>query len=269
MSPRLLSLAVPTALALGAVLAPIPAASAAPGPSTTTVDATAFAPPRTGRATLSVPRRVEAGKPFTVSGRAPLKTRVTIQALQGRKWVAVRPSVGVSRNGTYSASVRLTTAGSVTLRAVATGPTPATSSGVRTAVFAWFDVAATEPTLTYNVRYGGAVPVNGRVYPLSIAQDYGGSRGSSAAWNVNRVCTTLRTTVGVRDDDSSAAVGRVEVWADDAIVIDEPVRFGASKAMSVDISGALRLTFVTYRTEAYVRPVFGRPQILCSRNPFE
>jgi len=47
MSPRLLSLAVPTALALGAVLAPIPAASAAPGPSTTTVDATAFAPPRT------------------------------------------------------------------------------------------------------------------------------------------------------------------------------------------------------------------------------
>ena len=66
-----------------------------------------------------------------------------------------------------------------------------------------------------------------------------------------------------------SAVGRVEVWADDAIVIDEPVRFGASKAMSVDISGALRLTFVTYRTETYVRPVFGRPQILCSRNPFE
>ncbi|WP_313022286.1 hypothetical protein [Mobilicoccus sp.] len=228
MSPRLLSLAVPTALALGAVLAPIPAASAAPGPSTTTVDATAFAPPRTGRATLSVPRRVEAGKPFTVSGRAPLKTRVTIQALQGRKWVAVRPSVGVSRNGTYSASVRLTTAGSVTLRAVATGPTPATSSGVRTAVFAWFDVAATEPTRGTNLVYGATESVNGRVYPLSIKQDTGWYSDSSADWNVNRVCSMLRTTVGVSDVNRSTAVGRVEVSADNAVVVDEPVRFGAS-----------------------------------------
>ncbi len=253
-----------------AVLGGIPAAAQPMPQASVVTQPSAVAPAAATVAVTAAPtvRTIEVGKAFRVVGRAPARSKVYLQQYVGRgRWLNVGRAVTASRSGSYVVAGAVSAAGPAAFRALAVvGKTSAMSRNFAITGLAWFNLNDIDSADRHYATYEeNLVNINGRSYPKSIRSNAYGT--GFIAWNVNRVCTKLRATIGVEDRSDSDAVGQLQVFKDDQDVVNETMSFGASKFVLADISGSLRVRLAATRlTKNRAHLAFGTPQVLCSRD---
>ena len=91
---------------------------------------------------------------------------------------------------------------------------------------------------------GGDDAVAGEEFPSSLLCGVSANFGdtSSAVYLVNGLATGFEATIGQSDDSNFGWVVRVVVRADDEVVVDETVGYGEARPVSVEVTGASRLS---------------------------
>ncbi|WP_370291050.1 hypothetical protein [Nocardioides sp.] len=178
------------AVALTAIVASTAAATAAPA-------RVAAAP-----TLAALPGSVDSGADVRLSGTAPRGAVVTLQARRSTTWTTLGTSRASSR-GTWKATVRFTSGGTVRVRAVAAGR----PSGIRAVdVYQWLRLSA-QPFVTRAQRSRvGPVVVGGRRYPAALSLT-DASNAASTYWALDRRCTDLRYSIGLLDSERARATG--------------------------------------------------------------
>ncbi|SMG44653.1 NPCBM/NEW2 domain-containing protein [Agreia pratensis] len=66
---------------------------------------------------------------------------------------------------------------------------------------------------------------------------------TSAEWNLGRHASVLEATVGALDSAEQGAA-RLQIFGDGVLLVDQPIEFGKSSVISVDVRNVLRLKLV-------------------------
>lgn len=198
---------------------------------------------RPGGVSLTSPEAVQimAGERATVAGEitpARKGSLVSIQQQRRGKWVTVA-TTKTGNGGSFSASVRLTKAGVYKVRASA-GKAGA-SSPMQVIVLGTYYLADRETAA--GKAYVGEVRMNAKNYPRSVwmARDGWSGRQQPAEWDLQRRCSTLTFTAGIRDSDERGSTATLSLSVDEAPATDVPLTWGATQEITFDVSGALRL----------------------------
>lgn len=153
--------------------------------------------------TLAVlPGSVDSGADVRLSGTAPRGVVVTLQARRSTTWTTLGTSRASSR-GTWKATVRFTSGGTVRVRAVAAGR----PSGIRAVdVYQWLRLSAQPSVTTAQRSRVGPVVVGGRRYPAALSLT-DASNAASTYWALDGRCTDLRYSIGLLDSERARATG--------------------------------------------------------------
>lgn len=115
--------------------------------------------------------------------------------------------------------------------------------------------------------HSGILDINGQTYTRTISEyDYFSAGDRWAEWNLKRSCTTFRAVLGVSDDSRSGSRYVLAVFADAIPRHEQQYSLGESRALSVSVSGALRvrLSFTKTAELSYSYGAFGNARIRCS-----
>lgn len=92
----------------------------------------------------------------------------------------------------------------------------------------------------------GDVGIDGETFPNSVFSNYS---ECGLEYNLGRDWQTLKATVGLSDDSSSAARYRFEVFGDGTSLFNEELVLGTTMEVDVPVEGVLRLRLVMTRID--------------------
>jgi hypothetical protein len=98
----------------------------------------------------------------------------------------------------------------------------------------------------------GAYSINGAAHAHSLMFEQYGTT-AAAEFDLGRGFDTFETTVGLRDDSSSAGRTKFEVFLDGRSAAARTVAFGGAVKLDIPVSGVLRLRLVA--TPVHAQPV--------------
>lgn len=246
--------------------------------------------PATVRVTWPESVRPVVGDEFTVVGETSANlvgATVHLQTRDSGTWNTLSRAT-VATDATFVLTTVLRTAGAdqeYRVHAPETDTTTETTSEVELLdVYRWYDLAAMSWSDTEGHGHAGAGwedPFTGTVNAQTFQHALALNTHSSTGWvavDLQRKCVQFRSTAGWSDtsptwgDQAVADLqGELRVFADEVeIGLEDEIRFGESRAVVVDVDGALRLRveaakFVRGRQQTtesgYL--VVGDPQFLC------
>ncbi|WP_291378314.1 PASTA domain-containing protein [Demequina sp.] len=112
----------------------------------------------------------------------------------------------------------------------------------------------------------GPASVSGVTYTRSVTYRLYYDDPSQAGFDLGRDYREFRTTLGASDESPSDVSIKFEIYGDGRLLHDSTLSFGASEAVSVDVTGVLRLELRATRVAGSGRPysVFADARILGS-----
>ena len=111
------------------------------------------------------------------------------------------------------------------------------------------------------------VDINGSPYPNALSWSTSSSK-QTTSYNLSRDFTRFKATVGLTDDSASDGTGTITIFEDQRELATKAVALGEQQELDLDVTGALRLTFVVEVSsnsgETYL--ALGSPRLLGTSN---
>jgi hypothetical protein len=232
----------------------------------------------TWRVTLkSSSHQVVVGGSFALEGHvrpggAAAGTKLVVQEKfkPGVKWKVAKVKAKVHRNGKYKVTMKPTKAFTHAYRVVmpanahhAKGVSPT----VKVTVYAWTPLTS-HTSVNGDAMSFGTVNINGKSYVDSVWNSW--DEAGSIEFNVNHLCTALRSSFGLSDSSNSGAQGEVSVASDGTSDYSNTFDVGQVQTKTIQLDPApLKLKLEAHSTSTTDGIVgygaFGSPQVLCTQ----
>lgn len=146
------------------------------------------------------------------------------------------------------------------------------SKPVKVTVYRWQSLAAVKVRAQTATSVVDQVMINAVRYGPGLVGYREYYREGFYDWNLNRACRELRTRIGNSDDSDTRAIANVSLVADGVPAYARSFGLAESEAITVDLTGILRLAFRWSSTNPDGTPenqtgasaTLAEPQVLCA-----